>query len=263
MADRSLRRKIDATDAQIQAFVTRLDSFLYRTLNKTLSGLKAGDQASLEAAQRLGSLFSVLRDAGLQDQLSRLDHIYAGQLQDIKDVFDKIKNPITYSDVDRDVIQSIIDFDTSKVFNRVSGYVDDVRTTLMRGVIAGDVPDFTDVHDEFSPGLQGNLESELTTAFSGFSRTVTASKADGAGITLFEYAGPDDKITREFCRQVLEGQYPGLERQVPIYSVEEINIMQNDQIDPVIIYAGGYDCRHDWLPITEEDAVAAGWNGGE
>jgi len=55
----------------------------------------------------------------------------------------------------------------------------------------------------------------------------------------YSYAGPFDKLTRPFCRHLLE-----LGKD---YTRAEIDDMSNGQIPNVFISAGGWRCRHQWL----------------
>lgn len=55
----------------------------------------------------------------------------------------------------------------------------------------------------------------------------------------YKYAGPYDKLTRPFCRHLLE-----LDK---AYTRAQIDKMSNGQIPNVFISAGGWRCRHQWL----------------
>jgi len=60
-----------------------------------------------------------------------------------------------------------------------------------------------------------------------------------AGVKYFKYAGPP--ADREFCQHLLD----------KVYTVEEIEQMDNGQGLPVLYYRGGYNCRHRWQPVNE------------
>jgi len=75
------------------------------------------------------------------------------------------------------------------------------------------------------------------TALRGWDRTVTATKAEIAGIDKALYDGPALLPTsHQFCVEHYQG----------IYTREEIENMENGQLEPVITYCGGYQCRHRW-----------------
>jgi hypothetical protein len=55
----------------------------------------------------------------------------------------------------------------------------------------------------------------------------------------YRYAGPYDKLTRPFCRHLLQ---IGKD-----YTRPEIDRMDNGQIPNVFVSAGGWRCRHQWV----------------
>jgi len=80
-------------------------------------------------------------------------------------------------------------------------------------------------------------EAIADTALRGWDRTVTAIKAEAAGIEKALYDGPAlIPTSHKFCE----------EHYKRIYSRDEILEMDNGQLNPVITYCGGYRCRHRW-----------------
>jgi len=159
---------------------------------------------------------------------------------------------VTFADVDLDIVETLVTFDVDRVTSNVRKYVDDVRSTLMRAVIGGDKPNFTALRDTIGERMVSNLETEINTALMAFNRTVTTSKAQSLGFDLFIYLGPEDDITRPFCEDLLQ-------EDPAIYTIEEIQDMDNGQGLPVLQYGGGYNCRHQWRPISTEQAAEQGY----
>lgn len=85
------------------------------------------------------------------------------------------------------------------------------------------------------------------TAVTRFRRTMVVRKGVEAGVDRFEYVGPNDQVTRDFCLDVLFAQFSGDRIG---FSVDEINALDNHQTGSVLTDGGGFNCRHDWLPIT-------------
>jgi hypothetical protein len=85
------------------------------------------------------------------------------------------------------------------------------------------------------------------TSVSIFSRQVELLDAGDDPETLFLYAGPDDDLTRDFCR----------ERVNQVFSREAIEGMDNGQIDNVLLTGGGYNCRHVWMQVSRFSQLAA------
>lgn len=85
------------------------------------------------------------------------------------------------------------------------------------------------------------LQTEAFTGASIFDRTLRNEFFNEAGIELFVYEGPDDELTRDTCKAVLDDP-----RQETGWTKEDIND------SPVsFIECGGYNCRHDWMPYIE------------
>lgn len=247
-----LKSAITATDAQIQAFIKGLRRFASKELRRAIDEASAGRVKPLEVINTLAQLETVLDRAGLGDELKQIRSLYATQLEQVMTEFKLKGEPSILSAADRPIVEQIITFDTSKVANRLSVYVDDVRSTLARAILIGETPDFDGVDDKYGAALEGSLETEMNTMLQGFNRAVTVSKAQELGFELYEYLGPDDGITRDFCADLLS-------KDPPIYTLDEIQAMDNDQGLDVITYGGGYNCRHQWRPISNEDAQAAGY----
>ena len=87
-----------------------------------------------------------------------------------------------------------------------------------------------------------NLRTELSTTRMAFQRVVHLEKAKKAGITQFLYVGPDDEVTRDYSA----------ERVDRVFTLEEIQAMDNGQGLPVEVYGGGWNCRHHWRPVSDD-----------
>lgn len=249
MAANEIPRHIDATSKELELFVLKLEKILKGKAKQIVKDLYSGNdfarQRASDAAAIIAQLDQVLGDSQVQQQLGELRQIYGKELHAIRDVyFSGIETGKQfYTGVDADVVETLIKFDTDSVLTHVTSYVDDTRSMLMRGVLTGDVPNFDDIHGATFPG---NLQTEVQTLFSSFSRTVIAKKAKDVGLDRFEYIGPDDDLTRPFCQKLLEQRDP------PVYTTEEIDAMDNGQMGDVMANCGGYNCRHQWRPVSGE-----------
>jgi hypothetical protein len=68
------------------------------------------------------------------------------------------------------------------------------------------------------------------------------------GAVAYEYAGPDDSITRDFCEDMLD------KSSAQPMTREEIEAEDNGQIPNSFLSGGGYNCRHQWiLSFADED----------
>jgi hypothetical protein len=93
----------------------------------------------------------------------------------------------------------------------------------------------------------GRQLTEINTKISMFGRSVTASIAEEAGLTLYLYTGPDDGLTRKFCSPLVG----------KVVSESQMKKLNNGQGLPVRTGGGGYNCRHSWSPISKGFMKAA------
>lgn len=254
MTDRQLANHIRARESEISAFVERLKRLLDDTLDDIISDIEDGKIQGIEAAATIGSIEDVLQEAGLENELIKIRSLYAEELKEINSVFRNVGVDSAVSAVDKDLIEALIQSDFKQVTSTLASHVADVQSVLMRAVLSPEGADLTSIINLDNEKLAKSIDTELNTATSAFSQTVTNKKAKDLGFNLFEYMGVEDKVTRPFCRQLLN-------KTPPIYTREEIAGMDNGQDLDVMTYRGGYNCRHQWRPITEERAKELGYTG--
>lgn len=92
------------------------------------------------------------------------------------------------------------------------------------------------MHDLRERKLAG-ARTLATTALAQFNNEITFSAADQTGTTKFLYSGPDGPTTRPFCKRHVG----------KVYTIEEIEAMDNGQGLSVRSSLGGYNCRHFWV----------------
>lgn len=236
----------------VARFIKDIERFLYSNLRNVLKSIESGEAKGIEAARILGSLETSMKELGLDKELAVVQQIYAKDLKSITSVFNAIGTKQVFTDIDRPIVEALIKGGYDQAGAYISRYLGDVREQVGLQVLSGQRVDFTKIHEAESPGLQRILETEMATTLSAFYRTVATAKGEELGFDLYEYIGPDDNVTRRFCEQTLS-------RVPPIYSLDEIRSLDNEQGLPVLQYGGGYNCRHIWAPISEEDARDAGW----
>lgn len=88
-----------------------------------------------------------------------------------------------------------------------------------------------------------------TTAAGAYDRAARLADAEDAGVERFRYAGPP--ADRPFCQARLKEAREGV-----TYTLEEIRRLSNGQGLPVELYCGGYNCRHQWLPVFIEEPAS-------
>ena len=86
-----------------------------------------------------------------------------------------------------------------------------------------------------------NRIKTLTRTFShGIDNLINFNQAEQAGITHYKYVG-NPVPERDFCKQHYN----------KIYTIDEIQALNNGQGLDVLTYAGGYNCLHWWMPAGE------------
>lgn len=259
MANNKLRAQvvsqIKATDAQIDVFVADMERFLARSLLRLLKDLRSETVEATEAANILGQLFETLRENGLDAQLDRLTTVYGFELRQIQESLSlALGRGITFTAVDLEFAEALITFDIGKVTTTIQGLTDDARSIMMQQILLGKVPDIDPLLEDALPKVVSNVATELRTGTAAFHNTLHIKKARDVGVDRFVYLGPYDKVTREFCRDLLAKRSP------PIYTFAEISSMDNGQGLDVFATGGGYNCRHQWraVPSVEvEESLSA------
>jgi hypothetical protein len=97
--------------------------------------------------------------------------------------------------------------------------------------------------EEVIDKMQRHANTWITTGLSGIYSTANVTLAEDAGIERFQYIGPNDNKTRDFCRKYL-GQIMTREQWDSIPG-------GNGQIDPVSSFRGGYNCRHQLIGVVD------------
>lgn len=242
---RFVASRINATATEIELFTLRLDKLLSSNLRKILVNLKDKSLNAANAASLLGSIRASLISAGLLDEVAKIDAIYGKQLTAIREVFKEVAPPDQfYSQADTKVVEALIKFDESVIANKIYQVTDSLSSTIMRQVITGTAIDPEFLIENFSSTTISQINSELNTATSGFYRSITQAKAKELNVDLFAYVGPDDGITRPFCDA----------RVNKIYTRAQIAKWDNGTKLPADVYGGGYNCRHDLVPMSQERA---------
>jgi hypothetical protein len=90
-------------------------------------------------------------------------------------------------------------------------------------------------------GTRHNAYTLANTHLQTAARVTMAVESVQSGAELFEYVGPVDEVTRDFCAELVGQRLP----------LAEIHLLDNDQGLPVFTCGGGYNCRHEWYPVFE------------
>lgn len=261
---KALGRTLSRVNARAQRLYLALD---------TEGGRLVSNQVNLNRVVRSrAQLEEMLLEAGYRTNVRSLLNAYdrsaALSLEGLQAA--GITSAFTQTDVR--VLTALKDLDLSR-WNRFGAEIaDTVYSTALDSVVSGSSYDaMVSAFEDTLIGIgtaPSRIESRAhtlaNTLSQSFDRAVTNRRAAEAGIETFVYLGPDDSLTRPFCQALLDGtgdkefRIPEKKGDPPIYTIEEIERMDNKQnMLPVMQYAGGFNCRHKFRPVSVELAKEA------
>jgi len=88
----------------------------------------------------------------------------------------------------------------------------------------------------------GHVRTQAQTTVAVYNQAYLNLTAEKANLDHYKYTGNIMSSTRAFCRACLN----------KIYTRQQIDEMDNAMLNPVLIYRGGWRCRHIWMPVDVE-----------
>lgn len=243
---REARSRTKAGEAEVESLVASLERFLRRNLSRILNHLKRGSLTAKEAAKALGGLKSAMEEEGLGRYFDRARALVQEEYAAVQAEFEQTTGKkALLSEFTRKSLDALRDTRLNLASTYVDDYLGDVRSAVLDAVVGGREIEPEDILDSATGRTLANLQTELNTTRMAYQRVIHFEKAKKAGIDKFLYVGPDDQITRDFCKEHVG----------KVYTRDEIAEMDNGQNLPVEIYCGGYNCRHHWRPVSDELAA--------
>jgi hypothetical protein len=240
---RQTKRRVELTETQTEALLLRLRSFVNRNLARVLEDLRLDKVSAKEALKAMSDLEDVLKEAGLENELFRIKGLFDDEWEKVKEEFTETTGKkALLGAFTRKNLDALADDRLTFAAKTIETYVNDVRSVVLDTVVAGKQVKPTDILETAEGKTFANLKTEINTTLMAYQRIVHQEKADKAGITKFLYIGPDDEVTRPFCQERVGG----------IFTQEEIDSWDNGQGLPANIYLGGYNCRHQLRPVSDE-----------
>lgn len=247
MDGKGLKKHLDYTDAELEAFFLKLRKFLDKNIKKIVRSIKSGELEGLDAASVLGALSERLKQNGLDKEVSKLQALFSKELEFVEDIYlSAVGVKDALGALGKQEIKALIAPKMDKARLAVQAHIGDVRTILTDAVFGIGTNKIDSILEKKALSFDSAAKTELTTVLQGFSREVTWRVADELGFKAMRYFGPKDVVTRPFCRDLLTGRTP------PIYTIKEIEKMDNGQGLSVMQYCGGWNCRHQWSPVEKE-----------
>lgn len=229
-------------EESVANIVSNIERQFSKAATRIVGRLKQGFESELQELAVLMEVPQALADAGFKGQAQELDLLFATELVDVREELQAIATGkvVTYGGVEVATIKALIDSYSDGTYQTLLEHGIDVQAHLTRQKLLGQPFDISEFESEFTPRIVRNIKTELNTASLAFSRGVTIKKAEELGIDKFAYRGPHDKVTRDFCKSLIE--------KGRIFTLSEIKSMDNGQGLDVQQFGGGWNCRHRWVP---------------
>ena len=147
------------------------------------------------------------------------------------------------------VMDDLIAFEMDYLADSVKVYAKDLKRAMLRGIATGQsdrvIIESMKIQFGAGKGITGReAQSLLGDAFSRFSNSTQAKAFQEFPEQKFIYVGPNDAVTRDACQRVLSGSMSN-----DGFTAKEINALANGSDFFGFSDRGGYNCRHDWVPI--------------
>lgn len=231
---------IDSVTADLQATARRLEV----SLNKLLA--EGQSTGAVDVALARANIERLMVESGYYEVTGNLlDSTYQSFIDDAHSTYQRqFGKSLQYSDVSLSRLDQIRALDAEN-FNTIAADNINQLQKVMLDYQFGAM-DFNAASDRIAKIMGPDFERYANTVIRetsvAFDREANNLMATDAGFTQFEYIGPDDSVTRDFCQeQLAKGPQP--------WSYWEK--LQNDGGYPAAIYGGGVNCRHQIVPTGE------------
>jgi len=223
-----------------QKDIEKIQKKLLNKIEKVLGGLVVLDDKQLATAFKQIDFVDELNKLGFPALLEKVRTTYNKQAVKNFDVLTAAQRTRqTVTAVQAIEVLAILDLTT--ISAGVTRYANELKTAMFRGLLTGQSSKSIMEGITSTYGVGKGLSSKqqvmlLQDSFARFSRTTTAKLFQDVPEQKFEYVGPDDEVTRDECVTGLAaGQITA--DQIP------------SETDTTMEGGGGFNCRHEWIPV--------------
>lgn len=247
--------QIRAREALLSRMGRRLTAIYAVAMERLFTQTKQVGDVS-DRIRTIADFNRVLNEIGLREEIAAINAHFAQELRFSKDLLLAGSGIASIAGLNTEALVALSGLELDKVLRMLESYDAEIKESIFRSVTLGATDQtFADLVTELTERIGRVAVTELNTSFAVFSRSATAEFAKESGLTLFLYDGPDDNLTRPWCEDRLM-------RSPAIYTLAEIQALPpNGQGIDVLTGGGGYNCRHSWVPVSEEFARSLGWDG--
>jgi len=191
-------------------------------------------------ASALHDIGGILQDAGLDEALETLMTGHGATFLKALDVMEAVGLPASAVAFDQELINTLIDMDA----DRWLLYGDELaqiarRAILDNATVGRTLEEVTEAISDAMGSTTPTAARDARTMLQSYNRKVSAHIAEENGLEHFLYVGPGDGVTRPFCAPLVG----------KVLTRKQIDDLANGQIEPPMVYGGGFNCRHHWSPV--------------
>lgn len=250
---------------------TRLEKLikkLYKDTNSRLLALLrnpklvSGDKRiSLAVATRImKELDKVVTEAGMDAVINGYLDEFEGLSEQVEKYFKKLGVAPQLANSSQEALKAYVRFSETQLRNLADRKLKEpLQEALFQGVFSDAnrsdlVNNLETVADNLSTA---QLEVLVDETFNRYQRALTVETAEDVGLEIYEYVGPNDEITSDQCREILENAPHGVSG---MYYKDEIGVDMADGLEEDPLIAGGHiNCRHKFMPLTLDYAKSQGF----
>tara|TARA_R100000951_G_scaffold107468_1_gene102841 strand:+ start:620 stop:1309 length:690 start_codon:yes stop_codon:yes gene_type:complete len=223
-----------------QKDIEKIQKKLLNKIEKVLGGLVVLDDKQLATAFKQIDFVDELNKLGFPALLEKVRTTYNKQAVknfDVLTATQRTKQTVTAVQA----IEVLAILDLTTISAGVTRYANELKTAMFRGLLTGQSSKSIMEGITSTYGVGKGLSSKqqvmlLQDSFARFSRTTTAKLFQDVPEQKYEYVGPDDEVTRDEC---VTGLVAGE------LTADEIP----SETDTTIEGGGGFNCRHEWIPV--------------
>jgi len=245
----SLEQKLQSELAKAGSY-SSVDDFVKAYTQSIVDALSGFSPEQLSNA----NLDRIVDDA-LQNARDIINSDLAGQIQtstrqvltDTKDFYSGLGlslpnlNDAVQRSKDAEALTNLFRTNMSKMREELlEGTIDTLRREIAQGLI--NRSDMEDLIFQYADGKAHFARVNAKMIVSSYNRIGREQVRDSAGLKDGLYYGDARANTRPFCLRCI-GR---------VFTLEQIQKMDNGQLSPVKIYAGGWNCIHSWLWVDPE-----------
>lgn len=236
-----IEENIRRVNLQIDSLVEEIRLYIRELLRRAIEEEEEEEDDEVPLAF-LGGINSLVQTPELEDKLARLDELYDLQIIYSRELFRRStgQEPMELSAVAIEDLSAFVVLSKQAIRDSIAGYAGNVGAGILNNSLSVFKTPVEDILEQAEGRVFTGMNTDLKTQVSAFNRVIQYEQARRAGVNSFLYAGPKDERNRPFCA----------ERVNKTFSREEIATWDNGQGLPADIFCGGYNCRHELVPVS-------------